>query len=256
MTDDPRHELDDAADAPVSGGADAAPEDEREWWDDPGLPWHHKPEKADIACLSALGFVGVYGMVMLPLRPALLGLAPHVLGSLGYRTGIVLTGALAATGDAWWPLVLVVGSLMAIKFDWIYWWAGRLWGRNIVDVWAKDKSARSKRNFGRAWNLAHRYETLAIFLTYLPIPLPQGVIYVALGAAGTKLTKFLIVDMLAALVSTAIYLYLGFAIGEPAVQLVETYSQWLWKFSIALIIGMIAWAWWKSRQKKKDAAAS
>ena len=99
----------------------AAPE--QEWWNEPGLPWKHKPTRSDIACLSWMGVATVYGLVLLPLRPVMLGLAPHLLGSLGYRTGLVMTGALGSIGDAWWPLVMVLGSLMAMKFDWIYWWA-------------------------------------------------------------------------------------------------------------------------------------
>lgn len=108
----------------------------REWWDDPGLPWKHKPTKADISCLVWMGIASVYGLILLPLRPVMLGLAPHLLGSLGYRTGLVMTGALGATGDRWWPLVLVLGSLMAMKFDWIYWWAGKLWGHGLIEVWS------------------------------------------------------------------------------------------------------------------------
>lgn len=62
------------------------------------MPWKHKPTRADIVCLTAIGIVGIHGLVMLPLRPVMLGLAPHVLGSLGYRTGLIMSGALAATG--------------------------------------------------------------------------------------------------------------------------------------------------------------
>ena len=79
------------------------PEAVRDWWDDPALPWRHKPSRADLVCLSALGVVAVYALVMLPLRPVILGLAPHVLGSLGYRTGLIMTGALASVGDGGWP---------------------------------------------------------------------------------------------------------------------------------------------------------
>ena len=239
-----------APDAP-QGGASASTEPE--WWDDPALPWRHKPGRADIACMSALSVVAIYSLVMLPLRPIILGLAPHVLGSLGYRTGLVLVGALAAVGDPWWPLVLVLGSLMAIKFDWVYWWAGRLWGRNIMNVWAANKSARTQRRWERIWDGARRFETLAIFVTFLPIPLPAGVIYAALGAAGTKLWKFLTVGFASAVLTTAGYMALGYWIGEPAVQVVDTYGRYLWYLSIAILVGMLAVFWW--RQRKAEQAA-
>ncbi|GAA0354882.1 MAG: VTT domain-containing protein [Propionibacteriaceae bacterium] len=223
----------------------------REWWDDPGLPWKHKPTKADISCLVWMGIASVYGLILLPLRPVMLGLAPHLLGSLGYRTGLVMTGALGATGDRWWPLVLVLGSLMAMKFDWIYWWAGKLWGHGLIEVWS-GRSERARKRNQRAIAFTHKYETWAIFVTYLPIPMPAAVVYAALGAAGTKLSKFLIVSFISSVISSGLYMYLGWQIGEPAVELINAYGQWLWYLSIAIIVGMIAVAWWKSRQPKSD----
>mgnify|MGYP002144999781 FL=1 len=188
---------------------------------------------------------------LLPLRPVMLGLAPHLLGSLGYRTGLVMTGALGATGDRWWTLVLVLGSLMAMKFDWIYWWAGKLWGHGLIEVWS-GRSERARKRNQRAIAFTHKYETWAIFVTYLPIPMPAAVVYAALGAAGTKLSKFLIVSFISSVISSGLYMYLGWQIGEPAVELINAYGQWLWYLSIAIIVGMIAVAWWKSRQPKSD----
>ncbi|MFV0451585.1 MAG: DedA family protein [Propioniciclava sp.] len=221
---------------------------DQEWWSDPSLPWRHQPTRADIACLSALGIVGVYGLVMLPLRPVMLGLAPHLLGSLGYRTGVVLVGALAAVGDLWWPLVLVLGSLMSAKFDWIYWWAGRLWGRGIMDVWIAQRGAATQRRWERVWDLTHRYGSVGIILTFLPIPIPAGVVYVAVGAAGMSLRRFLLVDLASALVSTAGYLALGYALGEPAVAVVDTYGRYLWYVSIAILVAMLLAYGWRQRR--------
>lgn len=237
---------DQAATAPGS-----ASETPREWWEEPGLPWKHKPTRADIACLSWMGVASVYGLILLPLRPVMLGLAPHLLGSLGYRTGLVMTGALGSIGDRWWPLVLVLGSLMAMKFDWIYWWAGKLWGHGLIEVWS-GRSERARRRNQRAIAFTQRFESLAIFVTYLPIPMPAAVVYAALGAAGTRLSKFLIVSFLSSLITSGLYLCLGWTIGEPAVELINQYGQVLWYVSIAILVGMIGVAWWKARQPKSD----
>ena len=225
---------------------------EPEWWDDPSLPWRHKPTRADLACFTWLGVVAVYGLVMMPLRPVILGLAPQIVGALGYRTGFVMSGALAATGDRWWPLVLVAGSLGAMKFDWVYWWAGKLWGRNLIDAWSS-RSPRARRANERAEKFARRYETLAIAVTFLPIPLPAGVIYAVLGEAGTTLRKFLTVTIGSALVTTAGYMYLGYQIGEPAVALMEAYGQYLWYLSLAILLGMLVTWWWRNRAGRSAA---
>lgn len=231
------------------------PTGEREWWDDPALPWRHQPSRAEVLCLSALGVVAVYALVMLPLRPVILGLAPHLLGSLGYRTGLIMTGALASVGDPWWPLVWAVGALMVIKFHWVYWWAGRLWGRQILDMFAKDKSARTRRRYDKAWEVTHRFDTLALVATFLPIPLPAGVIFAAVGAAGTSLRKFLTVCVLSSLTTTAAYLWLGYTLGEPAVQVMDAYGRYLWYVSIAILVGMVGVAGWRSRTRPLPDAA-
>ena len=111
---------------------------EKEWWEDASLPWNSKPTRQDYWCLGWFGFVGIFGLAMIPLRAWLLGLDPPIMLALtGSRVGAASTGALAGVGQAphWW-LYLLIGSLVAIKFDWIYWWAGKLWGRGILDVQA------------------------------------------------------------------------------------------------------------------------
>ena len=64
----------------------------------------------------------------------------------------------------------------------------------------------------------------------------------------------LTVGFLSALVTTAGYMALGYWIGEPAVQAVDTYGRYLWYVSIAILVGMLAVFWY--RQKKADAAVS
>ena len=234
---------------PAAGEQAPAASEPPEWWDDPALPWRHRPSRLDLFCLSALGVVAVYALVMLPLRPVMLGLAPHVLGSLGYRTGLIMTGALASTGDPWWPGVLALGALLTIKFHWVYWLAGRLWGREILDVFAKNKSARTRAVYDKAWAVTHRFDVLMLVATFLPIPLPSGVVLAAVGAAGTSLRRFLVVCGLSSLATSAGYLYLGYRLGEPAVAVMDAYGRCLWYVSLAFIAGMIALALWRSRRR-------
>ena len=68
-------------------------------------------------------------------------------------------------------LFLLIGSVVSIKFDWIYWWAGKLWGRGILDVQAAN-SPRAAKNIARVEQWAIKLGWLGIFLAYVPIPLP------------------------------------------------------------------------------------
>jgi membrane protein DedA with SNARE-associated domain len=232
--------------------ADETAADEPEWWDDPSLPWKHKPTKSDLTCFAWLSVAGIYALVMMPLRPTLLALVPRVFGSMGHYTGQIMTGALARVGDPWWPLVLVIGTFGTVKFDWIYWWAGKLWGRAMIEVWS-GKSERARRRNERAERFARKYETLALLLTALPI-FPRGVVLVVLGSAGTSFKKFFTVSLIGAFCTTSGYLALGYAIGEPAVALMEQYSRYLMWLSVAILVGMVIAYFWQNRKSESAPA--
>ena len=232
-------------------------DEERPWWDDPSLPWAGEPSRQDLACWGGIAAVGIYALVMLPLRPVLLGYTPYVLaGVTGSRTAVVMIGALAATGDPWWWWGWLLATVSIVKFDWVYFWAGRLWGRGLVEVMTGD-SERARRRNERAEKLALRWAVPAVVLTYLPVPLPGPIIYATVATAGMSWRRFLVVDLVAAAVVQGIYLYLGYRIGEPAVRLVEQYAQWMIWLSLAILVAMVVGAVWNSRRKaaRKGAGA-
>ena len=118
-----------------------------EWWQADGMPWKHKPGRADIACMVWIGIYSVYGLALLPVRGWLFGSATEVLAMItGGRGSVAASGALAGVGRLpHWPVVLVVAALSSIKLDWIYWWAGKLWGHGMIEIWA-GSSKRAARN--------------------------------------------------------------------------------------------------------------
>ena len=158
-------------------------------------------------------------------------------------------GALAATGVGFWPLGLLLGTLGSVKFDWLYWWAGKLWGRGLIEVVA-GRSRRAARNAARAERLARRFGPLAIVVTYI-LPLPSGVVYASVAAAGMRLRTFLLIDIATAAVTRAIFIHLGYRIGAPAVRVVEVVAQYSWYLSIALLLGIFVNLWRQSRAKRQ-----
>jgi membrane protein DedA with SNARE-associated domain len=164
----------------------------------------------------------------------------------------VAIGALAATGQGWWPLGLLLGIIGSIKFDPIYWWAGKLWGRGLIEIVA-GRSARAARNADRAERLAVRFGPLAIFTTYV-LPLPSAVVYATLGATGMSLTRFLLWDAGSALVTRAFFIWLGFQLGEPAVAVVELIAKYSWYLSIGLLVVVIVNLVIQSRRRRSGAA--
>jgi membrane protein DedA with SNARE-associated domain len=212
-------------------------------WDDARLPWKGQPRRVDILCWLAFSLSGFYALVMLPLRPVLLGASPVLLAFLtGSTSAMVTVGALAATGIGSWPFPLVLGAVGVMIWDPIYWWAGKLWGRGLLEIMS-GRSPRAARAADRAERLAHRFGVAAILATYLPLPLPGPIVYATVAAAGMRLRTFLIVDAIGALLSRAAYIWLGYALGQRAVDVVEViarYSLWL---ALLILAGLLLSSW-------------
>ncbi|WP_460741877.1 DedA family protein [Mariniluteicoccus endophyticus] len=235
--------------------ADGGEPDEKPWWDDPNLPWSKEPTRADMTCFWLIAALGVYGMALLPFRAVLIT-RPYLAACLtGSRTGVVMIGALAATHHdvRWLPMWWLFATLSVMKFDPVYFWAGKLWGRGVFEMVA-GRSPRARRNAERAERFAHRYEVPAILVTYLPIPLPAAVVYATVGAAGMTWRRFLTANFAFAGMLQAIYMYLGYRIGEPAVKVVAEYGRWAWYVSLAIIVVMIGSYVVSQRRRAREGA--
>lgn len=207
-------------------------------------------------CWSLITFMGIFALVMLPLRPVLLGYTPYLLlGLTGSRTAMVTVGALGATGDPWWPIGLLIGTVSVVKFDFVYFWAGKLWGKGLVDVLA-GRSPRAQRNAARAEKLALKYGVLAVIVTYLPIPFPAAIVYATVALAGMSWKKFAIVNLASAAVLQTIWLVIGWQLGETAVAAVEVFAKYSLWISLAVLAGMIIAMIWRGRKNASAAGAA
>lgn len=228
------------------------PEEDKQWWQDPALPWQHKPGRHDLICLGLLLFVGIFAWVMIPLRAYLIAANPLLLvGLSGSRSGTVTLGALAAVGRGEWLPGLLLGIPSVIKFDLIYFWAGKLWGDGFMHAFAS-RSKRSARNAAKAQRFAQRFGVPAILISYLPIPIPSGVIYATVAAAGMTWRKFILLNLAAATVMQSLYMFLGYRIGEPAVEVVDVYARYSGRVAIGIVVVMIVVTVWRSSRKSKD----
>jgi len=243
--------------------ADGEPEDrgdgvtsdesiEPEWWESDGMPWKKKPGKADYACLAWFGVIAVFSLILLPLR-AFIPQFPDIFAMVtGGRTSVALSGAVASVGQmGHWPVVLFVASLTSLKFDWVYWWAGKLWGRGMIEVWASN-SKRAARNYARAERWAEKLGPLGFFIAYIPIPLPlMQVVFVLSGAAGMSLKRFLFYDYVASTIWLVFYFWLGWRFGAPVVDVLEIYARYAGYVAIALVVFIIVSTFMAQSKKEK-----
>ena len=73
-------------------------------------------------------------------------------------------------------LAAIPGLMM---FDWIYWWAGRRWGKRAIDLFVGNHPKAAART-ARLERIIHRFGWLAIVIAYFQ-PVPNVLIYAAAG---------------------------------------------------------------------------
>ena len=145
----PSEEAQSSDQAPTSDPAPAEdPVRANDPWANANLPWQGKPRRVDILCWAAITLSGLYYLALLPFRASLVGTHPLVSVVLnGSTEAIVSAAAFASKGHGSLAVLLILGIIGTMKFDIIYWWAGRLWGERVIQLF----SGRGKRSqIGRA----------------------------------------------------------------------------------------------------------
>jgi membrane-associated protein len=211
----------------------------------PQLPWGDgHAERTDRFLIAAIALSSLYLLAWIPLTPVLVADHPVLLELFkGSMSGMVTMGAKARIGES----SIVVAVLAAIPglmiFDWIYWWAGRRWGRNAIDLFVGSHPKAAARTV-RLERLIHRFGWVAIVIAYFQ-PVPNVLIYAAAGWTGMRLRTFLILDLIGCLLWIALCVGLGYAIGQDAVDVAKAvgrYALWVTLGLVAVIVARQMWA--------------
>jgi membrane protein DedA with SNARE-associated domain len=237
---------DEAGDEP---GDEQASEAEKSPWDDPRLPWNGKPGKADIACWAAIVASGLYYLAILPFRASLIGTHPVISELLnGSTEAIVAAAAFARVGHGSLAIAVVAAIPGLMKFDLIYWWAGRLWGEKII-LLMFPRSKHGPRYMQRVHKWGRRFTWPAVIVSPF-LPIPNAIIYLVAGWAGMSLITFLILDLIGTALWVGLLAGLGYALGHRAVLVAQAISKYgLW-FTIAIVVFVIGRQVWTSQRKR------
>ena len=204
------------------------------------LPWDGRPERADLIIVAGIAASALYGLVLLPLVPSLVGTHPALLELLrGSTVSVVAMGALARTGHAALPVALCSAIPALIAFDWAYWWAGRRWGDRALRLLGASRR-KGARHVERVKRLMGRFGPAAVVLAYV-LPVPTALVDAAAGWTRMRLAVFLVCDMLGALLWTGLLVALGYALGQPAVDVVHAISHYSLLMTIGLIGFIVIW---------------
>ncbi len=155
----------------------------------------------------------------------------------GYQGPPELTVARAFTS---WTLdlpVLAVVLLAAIpglmKFDILYWWAGRLWGERFL--MALPGNRRVAKYMGRVKRSGRKFTWPAMIIAPF-LPIPTAIIYVVVGWAGMRLVTFFILDAISVLLWASMLAGLGYTLGHHAVVAAKTVSHYSLWFTIGIVV--------------------
>src|SRR5215472_14627985 len=159
-----------------SAAAAAPPKDP---WNDPRLPWLGKPRTADILCWAGIVLSGLFYWTLLPLRVSLIGTHPVVAEVLnGSIESIISAAAFARAGDGTLAVVLLAAIPGLMKFDILYWWAGRLWGERFIKALLGGQ--RADKHMTRAQRAGRKFTWPAVLVSSF-LPIPRAIIFVLAG---------------------------------------------------------------------------
>jgi membrane-associated protein len=219
-----------------SAGESARPQSAA--WDDPRVPWTGRPQRVDVLCWAAIVLSGIYYWAMLPFRAELVGTHP-VLGELlnGSTESIIAAAAFARVGHGTLVVVLLAAIPGLMKFDVIYWWAGRLWGERLI-LLLSGKRNRGAKYMSRVQRWGRKFTWPAVLVSQF-LPIPTAIIYAVAGWAGMRLVTFLILDAIGSLAWAGTLAALGWELGHHAVVVAEKISHYgLW-ITIALVVVIV-----------------
>jgi len=139
-------------------------------------------------------------------------------------------------GSLVWVLLASLPGLM--KFDLIYWWAGRLWGKRVIHLFAgnSERQRRRAERFTARVDRWGRWFTWPAIVIALFIPVPSAIIYAIAGWTGVSWATFLLLDAVGTLAWAGMLAGLGWELGQHAVSVAQTISRYgLW-VSIAIVV--------------------
>jgi membrane-associated protein len=221
-------------------------------------PWHGRPQRRDLLCCLAIAVSAVYAVAMIPLTPELIASHPVLLEMLsGSNSAIVAAGSFsAAVGKL--HLIVVVGAALPgmLRFDWVIWWAGRLWGRRVVDKLG-GHSPRMAAMAAATERQGTRFAKPAVLLSAL-LPVSGAPVYAAAGWVGLPLIPFVILDAIGCATWAAVLATCGYLLGSRGVavaDLVARYAIASIGVLVIVAVGPHLWHAWRSRRRAKAARA-
>jgi membrane protein DedA with SNARE-associated domain len=191
----------------------------------------------DVLCIGPIVLASLWALFGSPLSPGLISTHPVLLESLrGSVSSMIAAGAFARVGTV--PLweALLAPLFMLIWVDPFYYWAGRRYGRMLMDYY-KRQSPKMERRIGNAERTFAKYGIWAIlvnpFLPFAPF------LFLAAGETRMPFWRFLAADIVANLIYISTVVGVGWFAGQRGVDVAETIGHYGVYLTIALVVVVV-----------------
>ncbi|MFD9739251.1 DedA family protein [Umezawaea sp. NPDC059074] len=210
--------------------------------------------RADKVLVGVMAAMIAVWLISLPLRPFFLGSHPVATAAVtGSSSAVGAGAAFARIGQADLWLVVAAGIIGRIKFDWLYWWAGRRWGEKGVRFFVPTERAGRLVPRLRSWPA---WRKIALVAAASVPGVPAVLAFLLSGLTGMSLLTFLVADVLGAGLVVGLIAGLGYGLGQEAVDvvlLVDLYALWI-TLAFAVVIAVQAGRAQVARQKEQRSA--
>jgi membrane-associated protein len=206
----------------------------------------------DVLCVGPIILNSIYYYAGIPLTPLLLGRNPLLLSALrGTIASMVTAGAFARVGKVPLLLALIAPIPISMCTDPFFFWAGKRYGRGLIN-YLSASDPRWKRRAARGERFFKKYGLWTIVLApFLPAPSP--LFYMAAGEAGMPFIVFILADLAGTLAYIGAIVALGWAIGQPAVSVAQTISNYALWVIVAMVVLIFAWSFWSAWRNPREA---
>lgn len=209
------------------------------------------PRRTSVGDVLCIGGVLISLLLSAGLVPFAAYLLAHPLANLlwsGSTSALVTGGAFARVGRI--PLLLVVaaGLFGVAVFDPFYWWAGKRYGDRALRRFADSPAREGRRGWvNRVEQLVDRWGTwLLVVVRFLPVP--SVLVWALLGASGVALWRFILADVVGALLWIGLLVGLGWGFGQPVVSVVDGITRYALRVDIALVVVIIGYGILRNRR--------
>jgi membrane protein DedA with SNARE-associated domain len=205
----------------------------------------------DVLCVGPIILNTIYYYAGIPLTPLLLGRNPVLLSALrGSISAMVAAGGFARVGKANIVLALIAPIPISMMTDPFFFWAGKRYGRSLINF-LSESDPRWRKRAARGDRFFQKYGIWTIILApFLPAPSP--LFYMAAGEAGMPFLLFIIADLFGTLAYIGAIVAAGWIIGQPAVTVAQTISNYALYIIVAMVVLIIAWSMWSAWRSQRE----